>query len=151
MEVTRCSLLSQLYSGYSSSFLVLFLLAHRPLLAFTFQSLLSSCARFWHLPTFAYSSSTLVSPGTAISIKSAVLLSSTTTISVVCVQSRCPSGYFHPVGFWLSPSLSLVQPYVGTIISNAAGHTSHTDSRGQFQRLCHVSSSTSVVSSCCIH
>jgi len=115
MEVTRCSLLSQLYSGYSSSFLVLFL-AHRPLLAFTFESLLSSRARFWYLPTFSYSSSTLVSPGTAISIKSAVLLSSTTTISVVCVQSRCPSGYLHPVGFWLSPSLSLVQLYVGTII-----------------------------------
>jgi len=50
---------------------------------FTFQNLLSSRVRFWYLSTFSCSfSSTLVSPDTAISIKTDVLLSfSTTTIS----------------------------------------------------------------------
>ena len=48
-------------------------------------------------------------------------------------------------------SLSLVQPYVSTMVPNGAGHTSHTDSSGQFRRLCHVSSYTPVVPACCIH
>ena len=59
---------------------------------------------------------------------------------VVCVQSRGASGYIHPRGFSLSPSLTLVQPYVDTIIPNAADHTSHADSMGQFRRVCHVPS-----------
>ena len=52
------------------------------ILEFTFQSLLSYRARFWYLSTLSPSFSTLVSPGTAISTKSAVLLSfSTATMS----------------------------------------------------------------------
>jgi len=78
---------------------------------------------------------------------------STTTISgrLYLIQSRGPSGYLIPRGFWLSPSLSLVHPYVSTIVPDAAGHTSHTGSGGQFRRLCHISSYIPVVSACGIH
>ena len=59
-------------------------------------------------------------------IKSSILLSfSTTTISgrLGSITWSVWSGYLHRRGFWLSPSLSLVQPYVGTIVPNTAGHT----------------------------
>jgi len=52
---------------------------------------------------------------------------------------------------FLPLSLSLVQPHVGTIVLNAAGHTSHTVCSGQLRQLCHVSSYTPVVPACCIH
>jgi len=47
----------------------------------------------------------------------------------------------------------VVQPHVGATVLIATGHTSHTDSSGQFQRLCHVCSyrPTPVVPACCIH
>jgi len=81
-EVTRWSPLSQLSSGFLQAF---WCCSWRTdhyqhfILIFTFQSLLSSRARFWY---WSSSFSTIVSPGTAISIKSAVFLSfSTATIS----------------------------------------------------------------------
>ena len=44
---------------------------------------------------------------------------------VLCVQSRGPSGYLHPRGFWCYPSLLLAHPYVSTIVPHVAGHAFH--------------------------
>jgi len=90
-------------------------------------------ARFWYLSTSSCSFS-VVFWDTAMSIKSAVLLSCTTTIAGhLC--SITQSLWTLTCQRILTLSLSLVQLYVSIIVPNVASCTSHRDSTRQFCQL----------------
>jgi len=92
-------------------------------------------ARFWYLSTSSCSFS-VVFWDTAMSIKSAVLLSCTTTIAGhLCSITQSLWTLTYQRILTLSLSLSLVQLYVSIIVPNVASCTSYRDSTRQFCQL----------------